>query len=27
MERTWLVVKGALFDPDREFDRFIADAG
>ena len=27
MERTWPVVNGALFDPDSEFDRFIAEAG
>jgi hypothetical protein len=27
IERTWLAVKGALFTPDIEFDRFTAEAG
>lgn len=27
IDRTWLVVKGALLTPEIEFDRFIADAG
>lgn len=27
MERTWLAVKGALFTPDIELERFMVEAG